>query len=80
MQNRMQRRLGQLTGTCFQRCVGMDALNALYPRLASGGFAIIDDYGALQACSAAVHDYRAAHAIDAPIYEIDWTGAFWRKP
>jgi 4-hydroxybutyryl-CoA dehydratase/vinylacetyl-CoA-Delta-isomerase len=30
MQNRMQRRLGQLTGTCFQRCVGMDAINALY--------------------------------------------------
>lgn len=30
MQNQMQRRLGQLTGTCFQRCVGMDALNALY--------------------------------------------------
>ncbi len=30
MQNRMQRRLGQRTGTCFQRCVGMDAINALY--------------------------------------------------
>jgi 4-hydroxybutyryl-CoA dehydratase/vinylacetyl-CoA-Delta-isomerase len=30
LQNRMQRRLGQLTGTCFQRCVGMDAFNALY--------------------------------------------------
>jgi 4-hydroxybutyryl-CoA dehydratase/vinylacetyl-CoA-Delta-isomerase len=29
-QNKMQRRLGQLTGTCFQRCVGMDALNSLY--------------------------------------------------
>ena len=29
-QNKMQRRLGQLTGTCFQRCVGMDALNALH--------------------------------------------------
>ncbi len=29
-QNRMQRRLGQLTGTCFQRCVGMDALNTLH--------------------------------------------------
>ncbi len=29
-QNKMQRRLGQLTGTCFQRCVGMDAINALY--------------------------------------------------
>ena len=29
-QNKMQRRLGQLTGTCFQRCVGMDAINSLY--------------------------------------------------
>ncbi len=29
-QNRMQRRLGQLTGTCFQRCVGMDAINSLF--------------------------------------------------
>jgi 4-hydroxybutyryl-CoA dehydratase/vinylacetyl-CoA-Delta-isomerase len=29
-QNKMQRKLGQLTGTCFQRCVGMDAFNALY--------------------------------------------------
>ena len=26
----MQRKLGQLTGTCFQRCVGMDAFNSLY--------------------------------------------------
>lgn len=26
----MQRLLGRITGTCFQRCVGMDALNALY--------------------------------------------------
>jgi 4-hydroxybutyryl-CoA dehydratase/vinylacetyl-CoA-Delta-isomerase len=30
MQNRMQRRLGQITGTCFQRCVGMDAINSMY--------------------------------------------------
>lgn len=29
-QNKMQRRLGQDTGTCFQRCVGMDAFNALF--------------------------------------------------
>jgi len=29
-QNKMQRRLGQMTGTCFQRCVGMDAINSLY--------------------------------------------------
>ncbi len=30
LQNKMQRKLGQLTGTCFQRCVGMDALNTLH--------------------------------------------------
>ncbi len=30
LQNKMQRKLGQMTGTCFQRCVGMDAFNALY--------------------------------------------------
>ena len=30
MQNKMQRKLGQNTGTCFQRCVGMDAFNSLY--------------------------------------------------
>jgi 4-hydroxybutyryl-CoA dehydratase / vinylacetyl-CoA-Delta-isomerase len=25
----MQRLLGQMTGSCFQRCVGMDAMNAV---------------------------------------------------
>lgn len=27
---KMQRMLGQMTGSCFQRCVGMDAFNAVY--------------------------------------------------
>ena len=27
----MQRLLGQQTAACFQRCVGMDAFNSLYP-------------------------------------------------
>lgn len=30
LQNKMQRKLGQNTGTCFQRCVGMDAFNSLF--------------------------------------------------
>ncbi len=30
LQNKMQRKMGQLTGTCFQRCVGMDAINSLH--------------------------------------------------
>ncbi len=40
-QNMMQRKLGQNTGTCFQRCVGMDAFNALH----SVTFEIDDKYG-----------------------------------
>jgi O-methyltransferase len=57
----------------------LDSLNALYPRLAAGGFAVIDDYGAYPACRAAVDDYRERHGIVESIQEIDWAGAFWRK-
>ena len=28
--NKMQRRMGQLTGTCFQRCAGLDTLSVLF--------------------------------------------------
>ncbi len=57
----------------------MDALTALYPKLSPGGFAIIDDYGAVAACKSAVHDYREAHGITETMEAIDWTGAYWRK-
>lgn len=30
MKNRMQRRMGQITGTCFQRCAGLDTLSVLH--------------------------------------------------
>jgi O-methyltransferase len=56
-----------------------DALTALYPKLSPGGFVIVDDYGAFEPCRRAVDDYRAAHGIDDPITEVDWTGAFWRR-
>ncbi len=41
----------------------MDALTNLYPKLSVGGFAIIDDYGAVPACKAAVEDFRAQQGI-----------------
>lgn len=56
----------------------MDSLEALYPRLAPGGFCIVDDYGALDACKKAVADYRRTHHITAEIQTIDSTGVFWR--
>ena len=30
LQSQMQRELGRRTGTCFQRCVGQDASNAMW--------------------------------------------------
>ena len=56
----------------------MDGLVNLYPRLSVGGFLIVDDY-TFEPCRQAVADYRAANAIDDPIEEIDWLGAFWRR-
>jgi len=56
----------------------MDVLTNLYPKLSTGGFCIIDDYG-LRRCQQAVDDFRAAHRITAEITRVDWTGIFWRK-
>lgn len=57
----------------------MDALTNLYPKLSSGGFAIVDDYGAVAACRKAVTDFRESNQISDPILPIDWTGVYWRK-
>ncbi|HEX7960254.1 MAG TPA: TylF/MycF/NovP-related O-methyltransferase [Terriglobales bacterium] len=54
-------------------------LENLYPKLSLGGFAIVDDYGAIAACKAAVDDFRAKHSIASPLTHVDWTGVFWRK-
>jgi O-methyltransferase len=55
------------------------ALEALYPKLSPGGYAIIDDYGAVQGCRDAVHHYRTQHNIAEEIVPIDWCGVFWQK-
>jgi O-methyltransferase len=57
----------------------MDGLVHLYPRLAPGGYLIIDDFGCCPSCRQAVEDYRRLHGIDEEIQTIDWTGVFWRK-
>ena len=57
----------------------MDALSALYPKLSVGGYVIVDDYGCIDACRMAVHDYREAHGIKDEIKSIDWTGVYWKR-
>jgi len=57
----------------------MDGLSNLYPKLSPGGFVIIDDYGCIDSCRQAVHEYRERNGIGEEIHRIDWTGAYWRR-
>ncbi len=57
----------------------MDILEPLYKKVASGGFIIIDDFGAVPACRRAVEDFRESNTIREPLIAIDWSGVFWRK-
>lgn len=56
----------------------MDALSALYPKVSSGGYVIVDDYGSWPACKRAVDEYIARHCIVADIKAVDTTGVYWR--
>jgi len=67
----------RLDGDLYESTI--QALDALYPKLSPGGFCIVDDYHAVQACRQAVADYRQTHEISAEIVEIDGTGVLWRK-
>jgi O-methyltransferase len=54
------------------------ALEALYPKLMSGGYIIIDDY-ALEPCAKAVNDYRESNNIIATIVQVDSSSIYWCK-
>ena len=57
----------------------MEALVHLYDKVSAGGFVIVDDYGALPNCRAAVEDFRRERGIEDPVQPIDWTGVYWKK-
>jgi hypothetical protein len=56
-----------------------EALTSLYPKVAVGGYAIIDDYKVICGCRQAVDEYRGRQGIADEITEIDWAGVFWRR-
>ncbi len=59
----------------------MDALRALYDRVAPGGIVVIDDWGAVAACRKAVEDFFADRGEPLPqTHKIDWTGVWFTKP
>jgi hypothetical protein len=53
-------------------------LEALYHKVTPGGYVIVDDFGAVAQCRAAVGDFRAARGIEDDIVPVDWTGVYWR--
>ena len=57
----------------------MDGLVNLYPGLSSGGWLIVDDYGAYESCRRAVDEYRLERGISDEIIRIDDIGVYWRK-
>jgi O-methyltransferase len=55
------------------------ALHSLYPGLASGGYLIVDDYGAADECRKAVDEFRSEQGITEPLEHVDWTCVRWRR-
>ena len=57
----------------------MLALRSLYPGLSPGGYAIIDDYGALEECRVAVQRFRSEQGIEEPLVQVDEACVRWRR-
>lgn len=59
-------------------------LDNLYERVSPGGYVIIDDFGMIEGCDKAVHDFRRKASVEEPLEIIGYVngnplGAFWRK-
>lgn len=52
------------------------ALEALYDKVAEGGFVIIDDY-LLTPCAQAVNDFRSRRNITLPMHAVDGAAVWW---
>jgi O-methyltransferase len=57
----------------------MDALEALYDKVSPGGIVIVDDYGVLESCRAAVTDFRQRRGVTETIYQVDESGVHWQR-
>jgi hypothetical protein len=55
-------------------------LDALYDRVARGGYVILDDYGGYPGCKRAWDEFAAERHIDARLHVSDGYGVWMRKP
>jgi hypothetical protein len=56
-----------------------DPLVHCYPKLAVGGFCIVDDYFSFEECRRAVDEYRREHGITDELVRIDRMSVMWRR-
>jgi O-methyltransferase len=56
-----------------------DAIESLYPKLQTGGWLIVDDYGAPVGARRAIDEYRREHAISEPMLKADHQVVYWQK-
>jgi O-methyltransferase len=57
----------------------IQTLDALYDKVAIGGFIVVDDYGSIPSCKQATDDFRQRRGIEDPIVTVDSSGVYWRK-
>ncbi len=67
----------RLDGDLYESTI--DALNPLYSKVSIGGFIIVDDYYSCPPCKRAIDEFRAKHAIQDELIQIDDQSVYWRK-
>jgi O-methyltransferase/8-demethyl-8-(2,3-dimethoxy-alpha-L-rhamnosyl)tetracenomycin-C 4'-O-methyltransferase len=65
----------RLDGDMYESTI--QTLNALYEKVSSGGFVIVDDYF-LRPCRQAVDEFRARKSITSPLLPIDGWAVWWK--
>jgi O-methyltransferase len=55
-------------------------LETFYPRIVSGGYVVIDDYGHWIGAQRATDELRAEAGDHTPMVAVDYSGRYWRKP
>ena len=67
----------RLDGDMYESTI--QVLEGSYGRVSPGGYVIVDDYGVSLHCKSAVDQFRAAHHIEAPLQQVDWSCVLWQK-
>jgi O-methyltransferase len=56
------------------------SLETFYPKIPSGGYVVIDDYGHWIGARRATDEFKRRVGDDAPLVRVDYTGRYWQKP